>query len=75
MTGRSAYPRYFKTQSGRSVSIATMSKALRAIRLNPSADYPGWEWYSLPGHYILRSFRDGMHDRINLRGTQTGERP
>lgn len=67
MTGQSVRPRYFKTPAGRSVSIRTMTKALRAIRANPDAEYPGWEWYPLPGHYILRSFRDGMHDRINRR--------
>lgn len=67
MIGQSVYPRYFKTPTGRPVSIATMSKALRAIRQKPDADYPGWEWYPLPGYYILRSFRDGIHDRINRR--------
>lgn len=67
---RSPFPRYFKTPEGRAVSIKTMGKALRAIRANPGAEYPGWEWYPVPGHFILRSFRDGMHDRINQRGAR-----
>lgn len=61
------YPRAFKTPEGRTVSIKTMANALRQIRKNPDADYPGWNWYLTPGHYILREFRRGMHDRINRR--------
>lgn len=63
----SAYPKYFKTPSGRPVSPRVMASALRAIRANPSADYPGWDWFAVPGHYILREFRRGLHDRINMR--------
>ncbi len=62
------YPRAFKTPEGRAVSIATMARALRAIRQNPGADYPGWDWFTVPGHYILKEFRRGLHDRINRRG-------
>lgn len=69
MNGKSVYPRYFKTQAGRPISIATMSKALRTIRQKPDADYPGWEWYAVSGYTIIRDFRDGMHDRINRRQT------
>lgn len=61
------YPKAFLTPEGRAVSIRTMSKALRAIRSNPDAEYPGWNWFPTPGHMILRSFRAGMHDRINRR--------
>lgn len=71
MTGKSVRPAYFKTPAGRSVSIATMVRALRTIRQNPDADYPGWEWYAVSGHTIIRDFRDGMHDRINRRQQET----
>lgn len=63
----SAYPRYFKTPEGRPVSIRRMRNALRIIRLDPDKDYPGWEWYPISGHAIIRSFRDGIHHRINMR--------
>lgn len=62
------YPRAFVTPSGRATSIRAMSQALRVIRQNPGAEYPGWEWFSVPGHYILKEFRRGLHDRINRRG-------
>lgn len=61
------HPRAFKTPEGRAVSISTMARALRVIRKNPDADYPGWDWFPVPGHYILREFRRGLHDRINRR--------
>ncbi len=64
---RAAYPKAFKTPEGRTVSIRQLARALRAIRANPDADYPGWNWFPTPGHHILREFRRGMHDRINLR--------
>lgn len=64
---KSTMPRYFKTPEGRPVSIKTMGNALRAIRKNPDADYPGWNWFPTPGYMILSSFRQGMHDRINRR--------
>jgi hypothetical protein len=65
---RAAYPRFFKTPEGRAVSIRQMARALQAIRANPDADYPGWNWFPTPGHFILREFRRGLNDRINLRG-------
>lgn len=65
----STMPRYFKTPEGRPVSIRTMAKALRAIRAAPDREYPGWNWFPTPGHFILREFRRGMHDRINRRVT------
>ena len=61
-------PRAFVTPSGSTVSITTMARALSVIRKNPDADYPGWDWFSVPGHYILQEFRRGLHDRINRRG-------
>lgn len=64
---KSVYPKYFVTPEGRAVSIGTMAKALKAIKKNPDADYPGWNWYATPGHYILAEFRRGLHDRINRR--------
>lgn len=67
MNNRSTMPRYFKTPEGRPVSIRTMAKALRVIRSNPDAEYPGWDWFPVPGHYIVAEFRRGMHDRINRR--------
>lgn len=68
MTGRSAYPKYFKTPEGRAVGVRQMAHALKTIRANPDADYPGWDWFSVPGHFIIREFRRGLHDRINMRG-------
>lgn len=62
------YPRGFLTPEGRAVSIAKMAAAMRAIRANPDADYPGWNWYPTPGHFIIRSFRDGLDHRITMRG-------
>lgn len=61
------YPRGFLTPEGRPVSVRAMSNALRAIRANPDAEYPGWNWFPTPGRMILREFRRGMHDRINRR--------
>jgi len=66
-TGNSTLPRYFVTPEGRKVSPHTMARALSTIRQNPGADYPGWNWYPTPGHYILAEFRRGLHDRINRR--------
>jgi hypothetical protein len=68
MTKRHPYPRAFYTPEGRAVSIRTMAKALRTIRAAPEKDYPGWNWFATPGHFILREFRRGLHDRINQRG-------
>lgn len=67
---RAAYPRAFRTPEGRAVSIRQMAHALRAIRSNPDADYPGWNWFPTPGHFILREFRRGLNDRINLRASR-----
>ena len=61
------YPRGFLTPEGRPVSIKKMAAALKAIRKNPDADHPGWNWFPTPGHFILRSFRDGLDHRINMR--------
>jgi hypothetical protein len=71
--GRAPYPRYFLTPEGRPVSIRRMGAALRAIRANPDADYPGWDWFPTPGHFIIREFRRGLDDRINLRARATSE--
>lgn len=65
---RAVYPHVFKTPEGRAVSIRQMARALRAIRADPDAEYPGWNWFDTPGHFILREFRRGLHDRINRRG-------
>lgn len=62
------YPRAFVTPSGRATSIRAMGRALSVIRGNPGADYPGWEWFAVPGHFILKEFRRGLNDRINRRG-------
>lgn len=71
MNNQSTMPRFFKTPEGRPVSIRTMGKALRAIRGNPDAEYPGWTWFPVSGHSIIREFRRGMHDRINRRLDRT----
>jgi len=65
---KSPHPRYFKTPEGRAVSIRQMAGALRRVRANPEALFPGWEWFPTPGYAILREFRRGLHDRINQRG-------
>lgn len=67
MSRRTAYPRGFLTPEGRPVSPRTMARALQAIRRNPDGLYPGWNWYPTPGHFILKEFRRGLHDRINNR--------
>jgi hypothetical protein len=56
------------TPEGRRVSITGMARALRKIRANPDAEYPGWEWYEVPGHFIIREFQRGLDWRINMRG-------
>ncbi len=61
------YPKYFKTPEGRAVSIKTMGAALRKIRENPDALYPGWNWFDTPGHHIIAEFHRGLNQRINAR--------
>lgn len=74
MSGNSPYPKFFATPAGRPVSIRTMAKALRQIKGDPYADYPGWEWFPIPGHWIIRSFRAGIHHRINMRAAIEGRK-
>lgn len=64
---RSPYPNYFMTPEGRPVSFKKLGVALRTIRRDPDADYPGWNWFPTPGHFILRVVQDGINDRINKR--------
>jgi hypothetical protein len=45
-----------------------MAAALKSIRKNPDAEYPGWNWYPTTGHFIIRSFREGLDHRITMRG-------
>lgn len=66
-TRRSAYPRVFILPNGRCVRAHTIMNALRVIRTNPDADYPGWDWFSVPGHFIIREVQRGIDDRINMR--------
>lgn len=61
------YPRVFLTPEGRPVGVRQMARAMSAIRQNPSADYPGWDWFAVPGYFIQREVRRGIHDRINRR--------
>lgn len=61
------YPKAFTTPEGRVVPIRVMANAIKHIRQMPELDYPGWNWFSTPGHMILREFRRGLHDRINRR--------
>ena len=65
--GRSPYPRVFRLPNGRNVRARTIMNALRVIRANPDADYPGWDWFSVPGHFIIREVQRGIDDRINMR--------
>jgi hypothetical protein len=44
-----------------------MMNAMRVIRSNPDGEYPGWDWFSVPGHFIIREVRRGIDDRINMR--------
>lgn len=69
-TGRSAYPRAFRLPNGRHVSPRTIINALRVIRTNPDREYPGWDWFSVPGHFIIREVRRGIDDRINMRAAR-----
>lgn len=64
---QSLYPKIFITPDDRHVSIKTMAQALKIIRQNPDAEYPGWEWFSVKGYFILAEFRRGLNDRINRR--------
>lgn len=72
--GNSPYPRVFILPNGRAVRPRTIMAALRAIHKNPDADYPGWDWFEVPGHFIIREVRRGIDDRINMRAT-IGGRP
>ena len=65
--GRSARPRYFLTPEGRPIRPSKLAAALREIRKAPDRDYPGWNWFPTPGHFILREVLRGIHDMINLR--------
>lgn len=65
--GRAAYPKYFLLPSGRRVLPSTMRRALIEIHKKPDADYPGWDWFSVPGHFIINEVRRGIDDRINMR--------
>ena len=65
--GRSAYPSAFRLPNGRYVRPRTMMNAMRVIRSNPDGEYPGWDWFSVPGHFIIREVRRGIDDRINMR--------
>ncbi|MDQ5916741.1 MAG: hypothetical protein QG584_2635 [Pseudomonadota bacterium] len=62
-----AYPRAFLLPSGRRVSARTIMNAMKVIRANPGADYPGWDWFPVPGHFIIREVERGIDERINLR--------
>jgi len=64
---QSAYPRVFILPSGRHVRPRTIMNAMKVIRTNPDADYPGWDWFSVPGHFIIREVQRGIDDRINMR--------
>lgn len=72
MSGRAAYPQYFKTPEGRPISVRRLAKALRQIHKDPGKDYPGWDWFPVPGHFIIREVLRGIHDRINMRGEKNG---
>lgn len=67
MTAQPIYPKCFRTPAGRYVSIRTMARALSVIRQDPGADYPGWDWFAVPGYFIQHEVRRGIHDRINRR--------
>lgn len=68
--GRSIYPRAFRLPNGRYVRPRTIMNAMRVIKANPGADYPGWDWFSVPGHFIIREVRRGIDDRINKRAAK-----
>jgi|TARA_R100000049_G_C1944148_1_gene88793 hypothetical protein len=68
---KALYPKYFINPNGRAVSVGTMAKALKAIRKKPDLDYPGWDWFSVPGYFILAEFKRGLNDRINRRALIT----
>lgn len=68
---KAIYPRGFITPEGRKLSVKTLSNALSVIRNNPDAEYPGWNWFPTPGRMILKEFRRGLHERINMRPEST----
>jgi hypothetical protein len=65
--GKSLYPKYFVTPSGRRTSIRTMALALKRCRQEPDREFTGWEWFEVSGRVIARQFMAGLHDRINRR--------
>lgn len=67
MNDKALYPKVFMTPDGRRVGVKQFSVALKVIRANREAEYPGWNWYQTPGWMILNSVRRGIHDRINRR--------
>lgn len=54
----------------RHLPIADYLKIIRTAKARPDAIFPRsfTGWWQVSGHEILRQFRDGIHDRINLRG-------
>lgn len=64
---QSAYPRVFILPSGRHVRPRTIMNAMKVIRANPGADYHGWDWFAVPGHFIIREVERGIDERINMR--------
>jgi len=66
---------YIATPKGMRVSITAYIKAWRTVKANPSAEFPGWEWYPVTGADVYRDMTAGMHDRINKRGCLTVRTP
>ena len=56
------------TPEGRRVSLSSYVAAWRAVKANPSATFPGWEWYPVSGADVHLDMLAGLHDRINKRG-------
>jgi hypothetical protein len=71
--GRSAYPRFFVTPEGRPVSIRAMGAALRKARANPDVEFKGWNWFPTEGRHVVRDFRIGLDDRINMRAERASQ--
>lgn len=62
--------RYVTVASGKRVPLAAYVRAVRLAKANPDRTFTEGlsSWWPTTGAEIVRQFRQGMHDRINLRG-------
>lgn len=64
-----AHPKAFLLPNGRAVSIASYVAAWRTLKkLHASHNINGWDDWGTTAGEILHEMREGVEDRINLRG-------